>query len=98
MASAQFFSFSRDFEIRREETCAQVTAPFPEQREKVEMGTCLGQGGPQEWAHTKEGKIIHKETRKCLDAGLDADTYSLEVAPCQNIPSQTWFFDHYIQS
>ena len=37
-----------------------MTAPFPEQREKVEMGTCLGQGGPQEWAHTKEGKIIHK--------------------------------------
>ena len=42
----------------------QVTAPFPEQREKVEMGTCLGQGGPQEWAHTKEGKIIHKVKSK----------------------------------
>ena len=24
------------------------------------MATCHGQGGEQDWAHTKEGKIIHK--------------------------------------
>jgi len=98
MASAQFFSFSRQFELRREDTCAQVTAPFPALREPVEMGSCLHQGGPQEWAHTKEGKIIHKETRKCLDSGVGGSAESLVVAPCQNIPSQTWFFDHYIQA
>ena len=27
---------------------------------QVEMATCHGQGGEQDWAHTKEGKIIHK--------------------------------------
>jgi hypothetical protein len=38
----------------------QVTAPFPQREEKVVMATCLGQGGAQEWAHTKDGRIIHK--------------------------------------
>ena len=27
---------------------------------QVEMASCHGQGGEQDWAHTKEGKIIHK--------------------------------------
>lgn len=53
MASAQFFSFSRKFELRREDTCATVTNPFPAAREQVEMTACHGQGGDQEWAHTK---------------------------------------------
>ena len=68
MASAQFFSFSKKYELRREDSCAQVAAPFPQRLEKVEMASCHGQGGEQDWAHTKEGKIIHKETKKCLDA------------------------------
>ena len=53
MASAQFFSFSRLFELRREDSCAAVTNPFPAAREKVEMANCHGQAGDQEWAHTK---------------------------------------------
>lgn len=53
MASAQFFSFSRLFEVRREDSCAMVANPFPATREKVEMANCHGQGGDQEWAHTK---------------------------------------------
>ena len=53
MAAAQFFSFSRLFELRREDTCAMVANPFPATREKVEMASCHGQGGDQEWAHTK---------------------------------------------
>ena len=39
-----------------------MTAPFPQVTEKVVMAACLGQGGAQEWAHTKEGRIIHKVT------------------------------------
>jgi len=60
------------------------------------MATCLGLGGPQEWAHTKDGRIIHKETRKCLDAGRGNSMDVLRIAPCQNIPTQVWFFDHYV--
>ena len=44
----------------------------------------------------KEGKIIHKQTKKCLDAGRGQSMEMLYVAPCQNLPSQIWFFDHYI--
>jgi len=95
-ASAQFFSFSRNFELRREDSCAQVTAPFPRSEEEVTMGNCLGIGGPQEWAHTKEGKIIHKATRLCLDAGDGDSMASLYVTRCQNIASQVWYFDHYV--
>ena len=39
---------------------AKVAAPFPQTVEEVHMSSCLGQSGVQEWAHTKEGKIIHK--------------------------------------
>ena len=35
MASAQFFSFSKKYELRREDSCAQVAAPFPQRLEKV---------------------------------------------------------------
>ena len=55
MASAQFFSFSKNYELRREDSCATITNPFPDRREKVEMTTCHGQGRDQEWAHTKVG-------------------------------------------
>jgi len=98
MATAQFFSFSKHFELRREETCAQVSAAFAEREETVTMTSCHRQGGNQEWAHTKEGKIIHKATKKCLDAGMGQSMDSLFVAPCKNIDSQVWFFDHYVQS
>ena len=40
--------------------CVKVAAPFPQTVEEVHMSSCLGQSGVQEWAHTKEGKIIHK--------------------------------------
>jgi len=96
MASAQFVSFSKKYELRREDNCAEVSAPFPQRLEKVEMAPCHGQGGDQDWAHTKEGKIIHKETKKCLDAGRGQSMDLLYVAPCQNIPSQVWYFDHYL--
>jgi len=96
MAAAQFFSFSRKYELRTENTCATVSTPFPQRMEKVEMSVCHGQGGEQEWAHTKEGKIIHKATKKCLDAGQGQSMDLLYVAPCQNIPSQVWYFDHYL--
>lgn len=97
MASAQFFSFSRQYELRREDNCAQVSSPFPQQIEKVEMAPCSGTGaGEQEWAHTREGKIIHKATKKCLSAGRGESMDLLYVVPCQNVPSQVWFFDHYV--
>ena len=59
MASAQFFSFSKDYELRREDGCATVTNPFPGRQEKVEMSTCHGQGRDQEWAHTKVSSTRH---------------------------------------
>lgn len=96
MASAQFVSFSKKYELRTEDNCAQISAPFPQRLEKVEMAPCHGQGGEQDWAHTKEGKIIHKDTKKCLDAGRGQSMDLLYVAPCQNIPSQVWYFDHYL--
>jgi polypeptide N-acetylgalactosaminyltransferase len=97
MAAAQFFSYSKEFEIRREDFCAQVTAVFPQTRERITMAQCKKGDGSQQWAHTKEGKIIHKYTRKCLDGGSGQSMETLSVAPCQNIPSQVWYFDHYFK-
>lgn len=97
MAAAQFFSFSRKFQLRREDTCAQVSSAFPQRLEKVEMSPCSDANSEdQEWAHTREGKIIHKATKKCLDAGSGEAHDLLYVAPCQNKDTQVFYFDHYV--
>merc|ERR1712048_916261 len=89
LAAAQFFSFSRKFQLRREDTCAQVSSAFPQRLEKVEMSPCDGANSQeQEWAHTREGKIIHKATGKCLDAGEGTAHELLYVGPCHNTPQQ----------
>lgn len=97
VAASQFFSFSKKYEVRREDNCAEVSqfgGAASSGAEKVQMVACNGNGGGQEWIHTKQGRMIHKETNKCLDAR--SGTEELVVAPCKAVKSQIWYFDNYI--
>ncbi len=98
VAATQFFSLSRKYELRREDSCAEVSALAGPGLEEVRMTHCHG-GEDQEWVHTKKGRIIHKETNKCLQAvrgaGAGADVSVLYAAPCKAIDSQVFFFDSY---
>lgn len=47
------FSYSKKFELRREDSCADALG---QDNEKVALSTCHGQGGNQKWEHTKVRK------------------------------------------
>jgi polypeptide N-acetylgalactosaminyltransferase len=96
VAASQFFSFSKKLELRREDSCAEVSqfGGASGGVERVKMVACHGNGGAQAWIHTKQGRLIHKETNKCLDAKKGAD--ELVAAPCKALDSQIFFFDNYI--
>ena len=52
--------------------------------------------------HDEQGRLIHKETNKCLDvrpASRSVEGGSgveLVAAPCKAVKSQVWFFDNYV--
>ena len=51
-----------------------------------------------------QGRLIHKETNKCLDVRPATASRSAEgsggvdlvAAPCKAVKSQVWFFDNYV--
>jgi polypeptide N-acetylgalactosaminyltransferase len=94
VAASQFFSFSKKYELRREDSCAEVDALAGSGSESVKMVPCHGQGTNQEWVHTKQGRIIHKATNKCLDS-KGGTGEAVSASPCRAVPSQVWFFDNY---
>ena len=95
-----FFSFfSREYQLRREDSCAivgengQIHGMGPE---IVKMVPCVSNDESQQWIHTKQGRLIHKVTNKCLDAGQGQSMEDLHVGPCKaSISTQIWFFDVY---
>merc|ERR1719266_1331584 len=90
VTSSQFFSFSREFQLRREDSCAVLGEDI------VRMIPCVKGDENQQWIHTKQGRLIHKLTNKCLDAGNGENMDDLRAGPCKaSTSSQIWFFDIY---
>ena len=100
VTSSQFFSFSRDFQLRREDSCA-VLGDSQENLhhlgpEIVRMVPCVKDEENQQWIHTKQGRLIHKLTNKCLDTGDGENMDDLRAGACKaSTGSQIWFFDVY---
>ena len=46
------------------------------------MVPCVSNDESQQWIHTKQGRLIHKVTNKCLDAGRGQSMEDLHVGPC----------------
>lgn len=96
VAASQFFSFSKKFEIRREDNCAEVAEIANDLGHlPIRMAPCHGKGQDQEWIHTKQGRLIHKLTNKCLDTG-NGTADKLFATDCKAVQSQTFFYDNYI--
>ena len=86
--------------IRREDSCAVLGEDSDRihgmGREIVRMIPCVKGDENQQWIHTKQGRLIHKVTNKCLDAGQGQSMEDLHVGPCKaSISTQIWFFDVY---
>lgn len=91
-SSSQVFSYSSDFQIRRETTCLAVGkkrlgAPGREaliqecDRKKLEL-----------FSHNSGQEMIHKKTKLCLDmGGLDAGQ-DVFFDKCNGSPGQKWSF------
>merc|ERR1719232_1602165 len=103
VTSSQFFSFSRDFQLRREDSCAILAGSAENggmgsgiEPEIVKMVPCVKNEENQQWIHTKQGRLIHKLTNKCLDAGEGENMDDLRAGRCKaSTGSQIWFFDVY---
>ena len=67
---------------------------FQGQSAIVRMIPCVKGDENQQWIHTKQGRLIHKVTNKCLDAGAGENMDDLKAGACKaSTPSQIWFFD-----
>lgn len=87
--------------MRRDDSCAVVADEHSGQlagmgNEPVNMVSCVSHDENQQWIHTKQGRLIHKVTNKCLDAGTGQSMEELHAGPCKaSTPSQIWYFDAY---
>lgn len=91
----QLFSLSNNFELRREENCAEVNYQPQKRQMKVMMIKCHGRRENQEWQHVKGGPLVHVATGKCLDITGSKAGKDVHVAPCHGGHSQIWWFEKY---
>ncbi len=95
VSASQFFSFSKNYQLRREDNCAEIGQLAGTGYEPVKMVPC-SVSEDQQWIHTKQGRLIHKTTNKCLDvAAVDGGEQQLYAGPCKAVATQIWFFDAY---
>ena len=94
VSASQFFSFSKNYQLRREDSCAEIGALAGTGFEVVKMVQC-SISEDQQWIHTKQGRLIHKTTNKCLDVVMVDSQQQLYAAPCKAVSTQIWFFDAY---
>ena len=95
VAASQFFSFSKNYQLRREDNCAEIGQLAGTGYEQVKMVSCTV-SEDQQWIHTKQGRLIHKTTNKCLDVvEVEGSESQLYAGPCKAVATQIWFFDAY---
>ncbi|XP_068746314.1 polypeptide N-acetylgalactosaminyltransferase 13-like [Montipora capricornis] len=94
MGGNQFFTFTKNNEIQfNDDKC--LDAPRGDPGSLVEMITCHGLKGNQEWKHDKKkGTIMHVWTETCLD--ISKNRQNLVDNPCKRRKrSQQWRFSRY---
>ncbi|XP_014224842.1 polypeptide N-acetylgalactosaminyltransferase 1-like [Trichogramma pretiosum] len=93
---SQYFSMSKNGELRREDTCATVVEHAKlKDVFKVNMKACDEIDDDKEWTLTEDGKIIHLRTGLCLDAsGLNSKDDVL-ASTCSDSSAQFWSFEFY---
>ncbi|CAF1553477.1 unnamed protein product [Rotaria magnacalcarata] len=90
MSANQFYSLSKDNQLRREETCAVSVGS-----ESLIMSSC-NLSNLQHWTHEKNGTLVHYPSNLCLDVEGVANTEQVKLKPCEpNKLSQQWLFEHY---
>jgi hypothetical protein len=57
VAASQFFSFSKNYQLRREDSCAEIGQLAGAGYEPIKMVTC-SMSEDQQWIHTKQVPIL----------------------------------------
>ncbi|XP_037077934.1 polypeptide N-acetylgalactosaminyltransferase 1-like [Pollicipes pollicipes] len=94
--SGQYLAHSRRDEVRREDLCATVSEPAPDQPRHAPMAPCKVHGlDEHRWSYTAQsGQLQHLSSNLCLDGdGIEA-MHLLAVVPCSGAPSQQFDFVH----
>lgn len=97
IAYGRFFSLSKSNQLRREVGCASVSDDSLSP-EKVVMTVCSDTDNNQKWKMTKDGKLQHTASERCLDSMNSTSNMSAWVKRCDSSPTQIWNFDHYVAS
>ncbi|XP_055328880.1 uncharacterized protein LOC129581693 [Paramacrobiotus metropolitanus] len=86
----QYFSYSNDSEIRRDDNCLDFSG------NRVKLYPCHGSRGNQHWVHDRNtGAIFNPPSNTCLE--LDIEPLSIRTAPCDpSLPEQRWIFANYL--
>ncbi|CAJ0941791.1 unnamed protein product, partial [Mesorhabditis belari] len=95
-SSSQAFSFSKDYEVRREATCLQVDHKNPGNPKRNALIQPCSDATKVQFKHTKGGPITHVESGLCLDVdGVESggDVYFTECNTEK--ATQKWTFQKY---
>ena len=92
LGSSQYMCFSQNNELRNEYMCGEAREVTPHHY-KLHMVTCHGSGGSQEWERTKDGRLMHKNSKKCLTAPDNQPGSELELRDCDGGDEQIWKFE-----
>lgn len=93
----QLFSYTFKRQIRKEDSCAQLSdeSDNAEQGVKVLMAPCSeSRDREQEWEHHEGGQIRHVRSQLCLTAG-PKEQDSIKAKECAVEHAQIWRFQHY---
>jgi polypeptide N-acetylgalactosaminyltransferase len=92
VSANQVFSWSKSYELRREDLCcAGQNSPGSQ----IIMYHCSGNTN-ERWNHTKSGHIVHINTGLCLDVTDVKNGEHPKLNHCNsNRPGQNWEFKNY---
>ena len=110
ITTSQFFSYSKKLELRHEDNCAEVGQISDDENEgliegfysPIKMAPCDENEPGQKWKLSRKGRMMHLETKKCLDVvssgseegGLELNLVAVD---CKRASSQLWSFDQNFQ-
>lgn len=94
IGSSQYFTYSKNKELRNEYMCAEIDTRPNENSGKVKMFGCHG-GERQIWEYSKsDGSLKHKDTGFCIEAAMDKVGEELNAKKCDGSEEQKWRFDN----
>jgi len=96
LSGSQYFTVSKEGELRNEYMCAEVAKVAGENR--IKMVACRGGGANlRTWTINRLGQIRNTGSGLCLDSGGAKSEANIQMNQCDNVASQVWNFEFYAE-